>query len=74
MGKAIISTPISNQLPEKLEHGKNIHIIENKDELKYAINLLLKNCNYRKMLSKGAKDYYSIYASPEKVIELIVQN
>ena len=74
MGKAIISTPISNELPKKLEHGKNIHIIQNLDELKSAVNLLLTNSDYRKMLSDGAIDYYSKYACPEKIIEYILQN
>ena len=73
MGKAIISTPISNQLPEKLKHGKNIYIIHNIEELEYAVNLLLKDHNYREMLENGAKDYYLKYASPEKVIEHILQ-
>lgn len=72
MGKAIISTPISNQLPEALEHGKNIHIVQNNEELKTAINLLLKDSNYREKLENGAKDYYSKLAKPDKVIAYIL--
>lgn len=37
MGKAIISTPLTNNLPEELIHGKNIHFINNSDELIEAI-------------------------------------
>jgi hypothetical protein len=29
MGKAIISTELSNDLPVPLEHGVNIHFVEN---------------------------------------------
>jgi glycosyltransferase involved in cell wall biosynthesis len=72
MGKAIISTPISNQLPEALVHGKNIHIISNKDELKDALESLLINEKYRKLLEDGAKAYFSKYASPRRVIEAIL--
>ena len=74
MGKAIVSTPISNQLPEDLLHGKNIHITSNMDELKSALDLLLKNDNYRKMLEDGAKNYYSKYVCPKMVIQNILRN
>ena len=74
MGKAIISTPLSNTLPEELVHGKNIHVISNVDELKYAVDFLLKDNSYRRMLEVGAKIYYSKYVSPEKVIRNILQN
>jgi len=74
MSKAIVSTPLSNQLPEELVHGKNIHIISNKDELKYALDLLLKDESYRKMLEDGSRAYYTKYVSPQRVIENILQN
>lgn len=74
MGKAIVSTPISNQLPEVLTHGKNIHIVSTADQLKQALKLLLKDDDsYRKMLEDGARDYYEKYCSPEKVIENLVK-
>jgi len=72
MGKAIISTPLSNELPEELTHGKNIHIITNNSELEDAINLLLMNQDYRKHLETGAKNYYEKYASPKSVIQYIL--
>ena len=73
MGKAIISTPLSNELPGTFEHGKNIHIIQNLDELKSAVNLLLEDSNYREKLSNGARNYYSKYASPQKIIENLIE-
>lgn len=69
MGKAIISTPLSNKLPENMSHGKNIHIISNKNELEEGISLLLSDDSYRKKLETGAKNYYSKYGCPKKVIE-----
>jgi glycosyltransferase involved in cell wall biosynthesis len=72
MGKAIISTPLSNRLPEELIHGKNIHIVSNKEEIREAVDLLLKNGGYRKSLEQGARAYYEKHVSPEKVIEHIV--
>ena len=31
LGKCIVSTPLSNDLPHPLEHGKNIHFVENSE-------------------------------------------
>ncbi len=73
MGKAIISTELSNDLPGILAHGKNIHYISNKNEMEEAISLLLSDNSYRKKLEDGAKSYYSKYVSPEKVIESLTQ-
>jgi hypothetical protein len=72
MGKAIISTPLSNELPEQLTHGVNIHIITDDSELENAIHLLLMNQDYRKQLETGAKNYYEKYAGPKSVIQYIL--
>lgn len=69
MGKAIISTPLSNNLPENMVHGKNIHFISNKNELEDAILFLVSDNSYRKKLETGAKNYYLEYGCPQKVIE-----
>lgn len=74
MNKAIISTPLLNELPENLVHGENIHIISNVKELEFAINLLLKDKDYRKLLEAGAKKYYLKYVSPQSVIKNILKN
>ena len=74
MGKAIISTPLLNKLPEELVHGKNIHFVSNADELKFAIKLLSTDKSYRKLLEDGAKTYYSKYVDPKSVIENILRN
>jgi hypothetical protein len=71
MGKAIISTPLLNKLPEDLLHGKNIHFVSNEDELRDAIGLLLTNDNYRKLLEEGTKYYYNKYLNPESVIRIV---
>ncbi|MDO9254244.1 MAG: hypothetical protein Q7U54_01940, partial [Bacteroidales bacterium] len=74
MGKAIISMPIRNNLPEELVHGKNIHFISSTDELKLAIDLLLKDDNYRKVLENGAKAYYINHVDPHAVIKEIINS
>jgi glycosyltransferase involved in cell wall biosynthesis len=71
MGKAIISTPLSNDLPFPLIHGESIHIINNQQELIEAIRLLNENEGYRMKLEKNARDYYEKYVSPEASIQLL---
>ena len=69
MGKAIISTPLSNQLPEDLIHGSNIHIISNLEELKTAVKLLIEDNIYRQRLEYKSKKYFNLYGSPQAVIK-----
>jgi glycosyltransferase involved in cell wall biosynthesis len=72
MGKSIISTPFTNELPEPLEHGKNIYWINNEKDIPFAIQHLLKEEPLRKNLGKNAKMYYEKLAAPAKVVEHIV--
>jgi len=73
MGKAIVSTPLSNDLPYPLEHGKHIHFVEdNPESIKQAVDFLVENPKYVKMLEKGALAYWKNYATPEKIIEMLV--
>jgi glycosyltransferase involved in cell wall biosynthesis len=72
LGKAIISTPLSNNLSENLQHGENVHFISNIKELNEAVKLLINDRNYRKKLEHGAKKYYSKFVCPEKVIRNII--
>ena len=71
MGKAIISTPLSNDLPAPLIHGESIHFIKNQSELIYAIKLLNEDDKYRRKLEAGARLYYEKYVSPEAAIKLL---
>ncbi len=72
MGKAIISTPLSNDLPEPLVHGQNIHIVENNiEEFKKAIIMISNDNEYRKKLEKGAREYWEKYGDPQKSLDLM---
>jgi hypothetical protein len=74
MGKAIISMPLSNKLPENLVHGKNIHYISSIDEVESAVHHLLNDPEYRIKLEKGAKEYYDTFVAPHKVIQRILNS
>ena len=71
MGKAIISTPLSNDLPAPLIHGESIHIVNNQQELIEAIRIINENEPYRMKLEKNARIYYEKYVSPEAAIRLL---
>jgi glycosyltransferase involved in cell wall biosynthesis len=72
LGKAIISTKLSNDLPALLIHGEHIHIVENdEEEIRKAILLIMHDTNYRRKLEKGAKDYWAKYGTPTKSLELL---
>jgi hypothetical protein len=73
MGKAIISTPLTNALPKNLEHRQNIHFVSNDEAVAEGIELLLSDRHYAFSLSQKAHDYYLEYASPAAVIRNIVE-
>lgn len=74
LGKAIISTPLSNELPEDLVHGENIHFTApNQNSIAEAVDYLMANPASVSKLEKGAADYWEKYGKPERVIERIVQ-
>lgn len=72
LGKAIISTSISNELPSPLIHGQNIHFVDGSEEsIREAIDLIVSNREYRKKLEKGAYAYWETYGTPIKSLNLL---
>lgn len=73
MGKAIISTELSNKLSKPLIDNEDFHIIKTEKELINAIELINKDQKYRTKLEKGSKDYYQKNVAPSKVIQYIIE-
>lgn len=72
LGKCILSTQLSNDLPHPLEHGKNIHFVENSETaMKEAIEYILLHPEYRHKLEEGAKEYWNKYGTPEASLKLL---
>lgn len=72
MGKCILSTELSNDLPVPLEHGKNIHLVDNDQEsMRDAIEYIITHPDYRKKLENGAKAYWEHYGSPVASLKLL---
>lgn len=72
MGKCIVSTRLSNDLPAPLEHGKNIHFVENSQEaMKEAVKYIVDHPDYRMKLEQGAKAYWEAYGTPMASLRLL---
>lgn len=74
MGKAIISTQLTREMPgEGLVHGKNVHFVQTPEEIYGAVIRIREDVEYRKQLEKGARAYYEQYLAPEVVISRILE-
>ncbi len=72
LGKCIVSTKLSNDLPHPLEHGVNIHFVENSEEsMREAVEYILTHPDYRHKLEKGAREYWKTYGTPKASLKLL---
>lgn len=72
LGKAIISTPLKNELPIPLEHGVNVHFVSGKrNEIIEAIRKICSDDTYRIHLEAGAYNYWLHYGHPQNAINEI---
>ena len=72
LGKCILSTPLSNDLPAPLEHGVHIHYVEPTEEaIQEAVTYILSHKEYRLKLEKNAKAYWDQYGTPEQSLHLL---
>lgn len=72
LGKAIISTPLHNVLPEPLIHGRHLHVVGDPDEFPAAIEHLRTDGNYRRELERGALSYWHRWLAPKVVAARIL--
>ena len=73
MGKAILSSPLSRELPAPLVHGEHVHFVSSADEIYDAIQVIKNDENYRKHLEQGARKYYEQWLAPDVVIRRIIE-
>ena len=75
MGKAIISTPLTREMPGGgLIHGRDVHFVESVEDIYNAVVKLKDNPSYRHQLEIGAKAYFDQWLSPEKVIARLMSS
>ena len=72
LGKCIISTHLVNDLPHPLEHGKNIHFVENSEKAMIeALQYIIAHSEYRKQLEQGALSYWKQYGCQDATLALL---
>ena len=73
LGKAILSTPLSNDLPAPLVEGEHIHYVDvtSPTALGDAIRLLLSDKAYRQHLEKNIHRYWCDYGTPQASLRLM---
>jgi len=72
LGKAIISTPLSRELPAPLEHGTHAHFVDGSiGGIEEAVRLLVEDGDYRRRLERNAREYFERYLAPARCIERI---
>lgn len=75
LGKAIISTPISRDLPAELINNEHLLFTDGTfEDLKIKIQEVQSNNDLRDRLEQGAKSYYQNNLEAEKVIQTILNN
>ena len=73
MGKAIISTPLTREMPSPLEHGKHVHFVNSVEEIYDAVVKINSDEDYRRRLEEGARKYYEDWIAPEVVIQRLLE-
>ncbi len=74
LGKAIVSSPLVNDMPTHLVHGQHIHFVDGSDNsLKDAIRHILGDRKYRQHLEFNARHYFETYLTPRRVIQRLLE-
>jgi glycosyltransferase involved in cell wall biosynthesis len=70
LGKAIVSLPLSRELPAPLVHGEHLHIVDDDvASMQEAVRTIVGDPEYRHRLEDAARHYYLEYLEPRRVIE-----
>lgn len=72
MGKAIISTPISNILPGEFKANEHFILVTNEQEIEDAVKILRRDDVLREKLERNGRRYFEDYLTPSRVIERIL--
>ncbi|MGQ1785654.1 hypothetical protein [Saccharicrinis sp. GN24d3] len=73
MGKAIVTTKLSNYIPLDNDAALPIHEVSTVDNIESDVKLLIEDAAYRNDLKNRARKYYNNVAKPSKVIEVLVK-
>lgn len=75
LGKVIISTPISRELPERLILNKHYLLTDGSvEDITKNIIQVLSNSNFAQELSRESRNYFDRNLSPKATCQLIIDN
>ena len=75
LGKAIISTMITREMPGEFEAGKHYLLTDGSvEDMKSILVTLKSNASYRQQLEKSARDYYCNYLAPQVVVQRLIRH
>ena len=69
LGKAIVSLPLTRELPSPLEHGTHVHVVEDSCEaMAEAVERLRVDVAYRSELERNARSYWNRWLAPDQAV------
>jgi hypothetical protein len=69
LGKAIVSLPLSREMPAPFLHGQHAHFVDgSRESIQEAVLEIVADREYRTHLERSARAYFEQYLAPERVI------
>jgi hypothetical protein len=70
LGKAIVTLPLSREMPFPVVHGVHVHVVDGTaDSIQAAVRTITSDPAYRQHLEEGARSYYLDALTPARVLE-----
>lgn len=75
LGKAVVATPVINQLPRPLNHGEEVLFVNGSEEQIYAaLEKLIGDKALRRRLEENIRAYYLEYVAPDRAIARLLKH
>lgn len=74
LGKAIITTSHSNELPKNLLNYEHVIYANDREEIKLVIEELISDRNLKSKLEFNSREYFEKYLAPKVVIQKLIEN
>jgi hypothetical protein len=70
LGKAIVTLPLSREMPAPFLHGQHAHIVDgSREAIQDAVMTIARDKDYRHHLEQGARSYFLDHLTPTRVLD-----
>jgi glycosyltransferase involved in cell wall biosynthesis len=70
LGKAIVTLPLSREMPAPVVHGEHVHVVDgSREAIQDAVTAITGDASYRRHLEEGARDYFLAHLTPVRVLD-----